>query len=887
MLKGDLSSVALDEVLTALAEQQATGCLHVVDDSGDEALVYLKNGLVYAVSVPGRRPQLGARLISSNVLVPEDLAEALEVQRTELQGWRLGELLVHLGFVEREVVEAFVLEQLRDGFTDLMTWTSGRWRFRKGEKTREDVAPPTSVADLLAEVARRRQAWADVVAAVHGPHAVPVLAPRGGEANVTLDPDTWSVLCKIDGERTVADLARECGFTLLEAGTIIRNLVQAGLVDVEEELAPEDDQARRLDQPAGTLGVAEETAEPTTADEDGHGEESLAARVAALAAAFASRETPTAKADDRIPTETVSDPATAETFGSPATDDVARATTDDAPSASAEAVANAAMDDVATASADALPSGTADASPAAVTPDTLALDDEWPLARVSAALSQVLGPAASMENFVDPFDVPEDVRIRPPAPPPPPPPSGPTEEELRRERIRQAAAEELARAQAEAEALRRAEHLAEVVDLRARREAARREKERLLRAEALLSAGVQSAEETDRPEADANAEWESPSANATALADAPTASAATETAVEPSVAAEQTDAPSVAVGIPDEPAVTAETPDEPSVAAENLGAMDASPPGETGVEPPRLDGLAAGAPMEFTLTLPSALAESAAADVTADTSESERSADDAPLAGAFPSTEQEFAVTPPATAAEFTATPSPAEFTPELSPFADDSAATAPPAADERETAIPPIVAEEFAVTIPPETPGIGSPAAQVPPSGVPLTSLDPHGTSQVHQTAAEFPPSGHSGYAPPVDPAQFPAAWTPPEYSPATAAAGSAVTPAAGPDGTEPQSAGFPDTSYLAAATAMLSEFSRTGATELPQPSQDEPPDEPAPAPEPPAPIVSRELTDTASLLRELSSLGLDDPAPAPLPRPVVQPRPATTKKKRGLFGR
>ena len=30
------------------------------------------------------------------------LAEALEVQRTELQGWRLGELLVHLGFVDRQ-----------------------------------------------------------------------------------------------------------------------------------------------------------------------------------------------------------------------------------------------------------------------------------------------------------------------------------------------------------------------------------------------------------------------------------------------------------------------------------------------------------------------------------------------------------------------------------------------------------------------------------------------------------------------------------------------------------------------------------------------------------------------------------------------------------------
>src|SRR5665213_3550496 len=172
VLKGDLMTTPIEIALGNLADEQATGCLHVVDDDGAEALIYLKAGLVYAVSVPGQRPQLGARLISSNALVPENLAEALEAQRTELQGWRLGELLVHLGFVEQDVVEAFVQEQVRDGFTDLMNWTSGRWRFRKAEKTREDVGPPTPLADLLAEVHLRRTALGPCTAPTISSHAV-------------------------------------------------------------------------------------------------------------------------------------------------------------------------------------------------------------------------------------------------------------------------------------------------------------------------------------------------------------------------------------------------------------------------------------------------------------------------------------------------------------------------------------------------------------------------------------------------------------------------------------------------------------------------------------------------------------------------------------------
>src|SRR3954453_7204979 len=93
MLKGDLASTPLAPLLLQLAEDLSTGCLHISDGRGDEALAYFKNGLVYAVSVPGHRPQLGAKLVSSGALVPEALADALEAQRTELQGWRLGELL--------------------------------------------------------------------------------------------------------------------------------------------------------------------------------------------------------------------------------------------------------------------------------------------------------------------------------------------------------------------------------------------------------------------------------------------------------------------------------------------------------------------------------------------------------------------------------------------------------------------------------------------------------------------------------------------------------------------------------------------------------------------------------------------------------------------------
>jgi hypothetical protein len=237
VLKGDLVTTPLPAVLRQLADGVASGCLHVSDGVGDEAKVYVRGGQVYAVQVPGRRPQLGARLVSSGSLGPEALAEALEAQRTELQGWRLGELLVHLGYVDQPVVEAFIQEQVREQTSDLMRWPTGTWKFRVNERTREDVAPPTPVEDLLEQVALRQATWEQITEVLHGPEAVPVLSAAGQtDAEMSIDPEAWSLLCKVDGQRTVTELARECGFTLYEAGQVVYALVRSGLLEVEEVL---------------------------------------------------------------------------------------------------------------------------------------------------------------------------------------------------------------------------------------------------------------------------------------------------------------------------------------------------------------------------------------------------------------------------------------------------------------------------------------------------------------------------------------------------------------------------------------------------------------------------------------------------------------------------
>src|SRR5438309_1341259 len=214
------------------------------------------------------------------------------------------------------------------------------------------------------------------------------------------------MLCKIDGERSVAELARDCGYTLFEAGQVLVTLVKAGLVDIEEDLevVPTAPLVLEGDEPYGATEVA-----------------------SALTAAFG------APAESDMTAEIVDEPAEEE----PA-DDIA------AIARLVSEVAASVREEEAPVVVEETPSQVALHNGADEQSFALSVD------RVSAALADVLGPAPDVH---DPFEVPAEMRIRKPAQKKSRVPER-TPETERREKLRAAAAAELAAAHALAEALR-------------------------------------------------------------------------------------------------------------------------------------------------------------------------------------------------------------------------------------------------------------------------------------------------------------------------------------------------------------------------------------------------------------------------------------------------
>ncbi|MEO6628671.1 MAG: DUF4388 domain-containing protein [Aquihabitans sp.] len=195
-LQGDLQSFALPDVLRLLASTGKTGRLGVTadDSSGD---VWLRDG-----SVVG-----GAVSSSPYAVDPADV----------------------------------VFELLR--------FESGAFRFEDGEEPTEPVEP-SSVDEAIDQAEGLLREWADVEAIVPSVHSWVTLVPELSGDGTTVSTDQWRALAALGGGSSVRDLGERFEQTDLVASRQVKDLVEAGLVQLGD--APERDEASAYQQSVPT-----------------------------------------------------------------------------------------------------------------------------------------------------------------------------------------------------------------------------------------------------------------------------------------------------------------------------------------------------------------------------------------------------------------------------------------------------------------------------------------------------------------------------------------------------------------------------------------------------------------------------------------------------------
>lgn len=193
--------------------------------------VWVREGRICTVSLSSATPALGMRLVSGGLLSLNSLGAALATQQQNPH-MRLGDVLVRMGLVTRQDVEAVAWEQMCDGMATLLGATEAASTFTQLQPAACPPPGPT-IEEVLTAARDRAARWQEIVRQVGGTDTVPELADAMLHApDLTLRPEEWAVLCRVDGRRTLASIAHQAGFTTLEAAGILRGLLAANLVQI-------------------------------------------------------------------------------------------------------------------------------------------------------------------------------------------------------------------------------------------------------------------------------------------------------------------------------------------------------------------------------------------------------------------------------------------------------------------------------------------------------------------------------------------------------------------------------------------------------------------------------------------------------------------------------
>ena len=231
-LKGSLKDFSLPDLFQLIHFGRKSGTLNITNGE-TRGYVCFREGTVFFATHNWKRPPLGRRLVQTGLVNDDQVDEALDLQRTTRKGQRLGNILVEAGYLARETLEAFIEEQIKDAFFNLLRLTEGGFDFDPSQTfPEEDVGLSISTEDLIMEGSRRLDEWYQIEKKVPALDAVftVVKVPDVDTADVDLTSEERLVLNHVDGALTVEEIVLESGQSAMTTCKAIYGMAAAGLI---------------------------------------------------------------------------------------------------------------------------------------------------------------------------------------------------------------------------------------------------------------------------------------------------------------------------------------------------------------------------------------------------------------------------------------------------------------------------------------------------------------------------------------------------------------------------------------------------------------------------------------------------------------------------------
>ncbi len=227
-MKGTLSVLNFADIIRDLHLTRQTGLLRLTRDRELRAVFVEQGDLVFALSnLPHER--LGDFLLARDLITREQYEAAVQKPNAKQ---RFGQVLVEMGVMSRETVEAQARQHLTEIVLAAFEWESGEFAFEEGTRAAHDVKLNLLTPNLILMGVRRMTNDAVVRRALGPTTQFIELSPDAMTQlqRATLDGTEGFVLSRITGRMTIDELVLISGVPEATILRVVYGLLCAGIL---------------------------------------------------------------------------------------------------------------------------------------------------------------------------------------------------------------------------------------------------------------------------------------------------------------------------------------------------------------------------------------------------------------------------------------------------------------------------------------------------------------------------------------------------------------------------------------------------------------------------------------------------------------------------------
>ena len=141
---------------------------------------------------------------------------------------------------------------------EMAIWSSGDFSFVPGQEA-PAVTIHRSNANLMMEAARRLDEWRVLSRRIPSLDLIPCFTHREGQDQVTLSPQEWILVTRVDGERSIEEIAHVLRWSAFDVSKLLFGMITSGLVALQNPGKSSDAKGRIKagPSPVTLLGLAE------------------------------------------------------------------------------------------------------------------------------------------------------------------------------------------------------------------------------------------------------------------------------------------------------------------------------------------------------------------------------------------------------------------------------------------------------------------------------------------------------------------------------------------------------------------------------------------------------------------------------------------------------